>query len=149
VVPAAHPPLFGSDVVTGLGQGSAPLLVEFNRSGFLFARHLKVLRNGWADVRSFTRGGWRTGSFMLSRPRLGQLTSALQQARFLSLRSRYAPAGACPDCPTYSIPYGGRKITLGPGLERGVVPGRLAKVFSLLNRLLDVRLATRGGTGGP
>jgi hypothetical protein len=99
---------------------------------------LTVLKTGYASVTSGRLDSRETWSFTLSRSRLEQLKSALKQAHFRSLRSRYA--GPCPDCGLYSITYAGRTVQCAhvviwePG-EPGVIPKRLAPVLTLLSHL--------------
>ncbi len=126
------------------------VLVELGRSGFFFGEHLTVFRSGKVSVSFVHLRGGRSGSrgFTVSHSRLAQLKLALQQARFRSLRSRYAPGLECPDCPSYSVTYAGRTVMTEDSKRRtpGVVPERLNRVLSLLKPLLDSH-ARPTGTG--
>jgi hypothetical protein len=120
----------------GLVRGDDVLVEFFGGGGFGGgSTDLTVLRSGDASVTFARLGSRETWSFTLSRPRLEQLKSALDQAHFRSLRSRYA--GPCPDCGLYSITYAGRTVRFARvpiGLP-GAIPKRLAPVLTLLNRL--------------
>jgi hypothetical protein len=131
-----------------VANGSDPVLVDFSELGpeLGLGYRLTVSWSGWTTVDDLTRGnGWKT-SFALSARKLAQLKAALEQARFRSLRSRYTSAYWCPDCASYSITFGGRAMMLQrfTYLDFQLLPRRLRCVISLVERLLDARLAVAG-----
>jgi hypothetical protein len=116
------------------------VLVEFSAGGDFGpsgSSVLTVLKSGYASVTFGRLGSRETDSFTLPGSRLEQLKSALEQARFRSLRSHYA--GGCPDCGLYSISYAGRTVQCAhvawePSVL-GMIPKRLAPVLRLLSHL--------------
>ena len=141
-------PTGGIDPAFELDQRPDLALVDVSWGGFGGGSRLTVSRSGRASVSSFVFGGHQSnGSFTLSRLKLTELTSVLEQARFRSLRSDYRPAYECPDCPSYSITYSGRMVTIHrvEGFDRGLIPPRLYRVVSLATRLVDARWASRVG----
>jgi hypothetical protein len=81
--------------------------------------------------------------FTLSQAQFDRLTSALTRARgFAGLRSRYGNSERS-EAVTHSVTYRGRTIVVAEmALRQGKVPQRLARVLSLLNRLLDSKVPT-------
>jgi hypothetical protein len=116
-----------------------PILVEVSSGGFGAQYLLTVSQSGRATITRFSRGSQSDGSFTLSRSNLAALTSLLQHAHFRSLRSRYLPSYGCKDCPSSSITFAGRTITIAgfTPFDRKGIPPRLYRVVSLATRLID------------
>ena len=134
------------DVFLGFEIDQRPdlILVDVGWGGFGPQYRLAVSQSGRANISSFSRGHQRIGSFRLSRAKLARLKSDLEQARFRSLRSRYVPTYRCSDCPSYSITYAGRTVTIvrfNPS-DRDVIPPRLDHVVSLAAWLVNTHWAS-------
>jgi hypothetical protein len=74
-----------------------------------------------AWTRTLPADGWRA------------LRSALDDARFATLKARCRASDTCNDCFADTVRYGGRTVTV----EGGAPPGRLSVVL----RLLEARAA--------
>jgi hypothetical protein len=121
-------------------------IVKLDRSdGFSFDEHLVVKDFRRASVRFRYRPNDQRGtrSFTLPEAQFDRLTGALTRARgFAGLRSRYGNSEAS-EAVTDSVTYRGRTVVIDEtALKQGKVPQRLARVLSLLNRLLDSKLPT-------
>ena len=118
-------------------------LVTLDRSdGFSFDEHLVVLNSGAATVRFRYRPSEKRGTkgFTLSQTKLDDLRTALEEADFSSLDSRYS-ASEGSEAVGYSVSYAGRKVAADEeAVKRGDLPDGLADALSLLNELLDSKL---------
>lgn len=112
----------------------APILLEFSKVTGQFFHGLTVRWDGSAEIHSFARIESGRG-FAISLTNLDQLTTALERARFGTLRSRYGRG--CPDCSVTSITWAGRTVTIRGGPGAGApMPPQLDQAVSLLNRLV-------------
>ena len=109
----------------------SPVLVAFHQGGGFVAieRSLSVRRSGAV----FLEG---VHVSTLSRARLAALRAALADARWGTLRARYAPDTPVADGFLYSITYAGRTIRIDQGAK---LPPRLQRPFVLLQRLAGLR----------
>jgi hypothetical protein len=119
-------------------------LVKLDRSdGFSFDEHLVIKDSHRATVRFRYRPSEQRGTrrFTLSKAQFDRITGALTRAQGLAgLRSRYGNSEAS-DVVTDSITSRGRTVVVDEtALKQGRVPQRLARVLSLLNRLLDSKV---------
>jgi hypothetical protein len=119
-------------------------IVKLDRSdGFSFDEHLVVKDFRSASVRFRYRPSDRRGTrrFTLSQAQFDRLTDALTRAQaFAGLRSRYLSSQGS-EAVTHSVTYRGRTVVVDEtALKQGKVPQRLARVLSLLNRLLDSKV---------
>jgi hypothetical protein len=118
-------------------------LVTLDRSdGFSFDEHLVVLNSGKATVRFRYRPSEKRGTkdFTLSQTKLDDLRTALEEADFSSLDSRYSTSEGS-EAVADAVTYAGRKVVADEEtVERGDVPEGLANALSLLNELLDSKL---------
>jgi hypothetical protein len=124
-------------------QEPTAALVTLDRSdGFSFDEHLVVLNSGSATVRFRYRPSEERGTkgFTLSQTKLDDLRTALEEADFSSLDSRYL-ASEGSEAVGYSVTYAGRKVAADEeAVKGGDVPEGLAHGLSLLNELLDSKL---------
>jgi hypothetical protein len=121
------------------------VVVRLDRSdGFSFDEHL-VVNKSRASVRFRYRGPTDqrgTRRFTLSTPQVVRLGTALEQAGFSDLDSRYE-ASEGSEAVAHSVTYAGRTVVVDEeALKSGKVPERLARVLSLLNGLLDSKVPT-------
>jgi hypothetical protein len=109
---------------------SAKTLVAYERTGGFAGVHdtVRVGTHGKVTVR---RRGSGHG-YKLSAKRLKALERAVRDARFGSLRKRYAPAGVISDGYTETVSHAGRTVVVETG---GNPPRRLRR---LLERLVDL-----------
>jgi hypothetical protein len=116
-------------------------LVKLDRSdGFSFDEHLVVKDFRRASVRFRYRPNDRRGTrrFTLSEAQFDRLTDALTRARgFAGLRSRYVNSEGS-EAVTHSVTHRGRTVVV----DETALKQRLARVLSLLNRLLDSKVPT-------
>ena len=146
---------FGVATLLGCGEKRAEttpekelpaFIVKLDRSdGFSFDEHLVVKDFREATVRFRYRPSERrsTRRFTLSKAQFDRITGALSRAQgFAGLRSRYESSEAS-EAVTHSVTARGRTIVVDEtALKQGKVPQRLARVLSLLNRLLDSKVPT-------
>jgi hypothetical protein len=132
----------------GIELRQVPLLVEFGWGGGLSLSYttLTVSSSGNATVTvsGRTPRAGTSRSFTLSGSEVARLRSALEQARFGSLRSSYVLAHG-EDAEGYRISYAGRTVSIYPAFRLDLLPRRLARVLKLLDRLLAEHPATETG----
>ena len=118
-------------VAAQAASAPSPVLVSFRQTGgFVGVERTVVVRRSGAVTAENVRVS------TLSRARVRALRDALEQARWRSLKSRYAPKVHVADGFQYAITYGGRTIRIDQG---ATLPPRLARPFVLLERLARVR----------
>ena len=122
---------------------STAALVRLDRSdGFSFDEHLVVFNSGKATVRFRYRPSEKRGTkgFTLSQTKLDDLRTALEDADFSSLDSRYSTSEGS-EAVAHAVTYAGRKVVADEeAMKGGDVPEDLAHALSLLNELLDSKL---------
>ena len=102
-------------------------LVTYERTGGFagIEESLTVLRSGAATSSK--------GAFRLTPSRRIRLENALRNARFATLRSDYLPPEPVADGYTYTIRYGGKRVSVREGAQP---PARLQRVLLLLSDIL-------------
>jgi hypothetical protein len=111
---------------------AAKTLVRYEKSGG-FAGIQVTLSVTAAGGATLARG--RLGKdrrFKLTSTQLRGLREALRDARFSTLRARYAPKVQIADGFTRSVRYAGRRVTVQDGAKP---PARLSKLFERLEKL--------------
>jgi hypothetical protein len=111
---------------------AAKTLVRYEKSGG-FAGIQVTLSVSDAGSATVTRG--RLGNdrrFKLTSTQLRGLRKALRDARFSTLRARYAPKVQIADGFTRSVRYAGRGVTVSDGARP---PARLSKLLERLEKL--------------
>jgi hypothetical protein len=105
-------------------------LVTYQRTGGFTGKQesLTVLRSGAATSSN--------GAFQLTPRRRLRLESALKNARFATLRSDYLPPEPVADSFTYTVRYGGKRVSVR---ETAQPPERLQRVLLLLSDILSRR----------
>jgi hypothetical protein len=118
---------------------SSPLLVRYTESGTLVALEnaLSVRADGrcrldWGHSGPQRRSGHAT--FRLAPPALRALRAALSDARFATLKRRYERKPPWPDTPTFTVTYGGKRVTVSGG---GTGPPRLVRLIARLGRIVN------------
>src|SRR5262245_47889712 len=105
-------------------------LVSYERTGGFIGKQdsLTVLRSGAATSSN--------GTFQLAPRRRLRLESVLRSARFAMLGSEYLPPDPVADGYTYTVRYGGRRVSVGEGAKP---PLRLQRVLALLSDIFSRR----------
>jgi hypothetical protein len=126
--------LTAATLLAGAAPANARNLVHYERTGG-FA--------GFDDAVTVSTGGavkvaHRTGTrrFSLSHTRLVSLRKAVRDARFGTLKARYAPPSMIADGIRETVRHDGRTVTVETG---GNPPARLARLLDRLTRLMSGR----------
>jgi hypothetical protein len=128
------PLLVAAGVLAGAAPANARTLVRYERTGG-FA--------GFDDAVTVSTGGAvkvarRTGTrhFSLSHARLAALRKAVRDARFGTLKARYAPPSMVADGIRETVRHDGRSVTVETG---GNPPARVRRLLDRLSRLMSGR----------
>ena len=128
------PLLAAAALLAGAARADATTLVRYQRTGGFagFADAVTVSTGG--AVKVARRSGTR--HFSLSHARLASLRKAVRDARFGTLKARYAPPSMVADGIRETVRHDGRSVTVETG---GNPPARLSRLLDRLSRLLSGR----------
>ena len=118
----------------GAAPAGARTLVHYERSGGFAGFDDAVTVSTGGAVKVSRRTGTRR--YALSHTRLASLRKAVRDARFGSLKARYAPPSMVADGIRETVRHDGRSVTVETG---GNPPARLSRLLDRLNRLLSGR----------
>ena len=125
-------------VLVALSSAAAPAaartLVRYERTGGLAGFHDEVTVGTGGRVHVERRTGERR--FTLSERRLRALRKAVREARFATLRERYAPPDRVADGFTETTRHAGHTVVVQTGAK---APARLDRLLSRLRPLLSER----------
>jgi len=121
-------------VPAGHAEGS---LVSYDIGGFAPPMQLQITRTGRCTLQ-YSLADTTTRRFVLTRRRLAELKSALEAARWSSLRRTYAsPTSPGGETVFSSVTYAGRTVTVNSPAR---VPQRLSRVFRMLRTIIWAHL---------
>jgi hypothetical protein len=114
-------------------NGGDAVSVSYERHGGIAggSTRLTVTPGGRATLDSRAGGRQVAWTRTLPADEWRALHSALDDARFATLKARYRASDTCNDCFVDTVRYGGRTVTV----EGVAPPGRLAEVLRLLEAL--------------
>jgi hypothetical protein len=121
-------------LLAGAAPANARTLVRYERSGGFAGFDDAVTVSTGGSVKVARRTGTRR--FSLSHSRLVSLRRAVRDARFGTLKARYAPPSMVADGIRETVRHDGRTVTVETG---GNPPARLARLLDRLSRLMSGR----------